>query len=244
MKRFSLLIVVLVCLVAVVTSVSAREMPTVERLDDSVIHQTQDVFRQDCVVGNLNPPMWSLSNWFWGNEEYKYLFNPSEQCFCDTGFKLEMVHMLGYFSEEWTYPIVFDVWVDLEDAMWFEDCWWPGVEDCVSDVVTITIDGPGMWDIAVPIDCACGYMYNPLGLPYWYLLSMHFVDYFDMWLVVDNFPTPCTNYNNWGSGWIDLYTSGGFDQWGNIVMYGDVSCCWDPIANEDSSWGAVKSLYR
>jgi hypothetical protein len=243
MKKLLLLVFVLVCLVAVVTSVSAREVATVERIGDPTVHYTQDGLRQDCMVGNLNPPVSTLSGWFWGGEQYKYLFNPFEQCYCNEGFKLEMVHMYGYFDETWVYPIIFDVWVDLEDAMWFEDCWWPGVEDCVSDVVTVTITEAGLWDIAVPIDCECAYMLDPLGMPYWYLLSMHFVDVFDMYLVVDEFPTPCTAYNDWGSGWVDLYDQG-FDAFGNIVMWGDVTCCLDPIANEDSTWGDVKDLFK
>jgi hypothetical protein len=31
---------------------------------------------------------------------------------------------------------------------------------------------------------------------------------------------------------------------GNILMWGDVVCCEDPVATESRSWGAIKSLYR
>lgn len=61
-------------------------------------------------------------------------------------------------------------------------------------------------------------------------------------MITDDFPTACTSFNDWGSGWHDLVVDFGFP--GNLVMWADAMCCEDPIAQERRTWGDVKSLFR
>ena len=222
----------------------AKETPTVTPVDPADMPVRTAMPGTAFQVGNLNPAHWRLTGWFTGAEEYKYLFNPVEQLNCPSGFQLTTVHMLLDFDDTMNYPIDFPVWVDLEDALWDgqRQCWVPGIEDCRSDIYTVTIDAPGTYDIAIPINCECAYMFDPTGMPYWYLLSMHFPELFTANLITDNFSVPCYSWNNWGAGWFDLVAEGELP--GGIIMWGDVVCCDDPVAVEKRSWGDIKSLFR
>jgi len=237
--KHKLILILAMALVLLASASVAREAPTATRLDPADIpdrNMMPDITGQ---VGNLNPAVWGIPEWFTGQEEYKILFNPLETLNCPFGFQLQQVHMLMSFDE----PTTFEVWVDLEDALWDDglQCWVPGIEDCRSDTYTVTIDEPGLYDIGLPIDCDCAYMTDPTGAPYMYMLSMHFPTPFTATLVTDDYPTACTSWNNWAGVWEDLY-NWGFP--GNIIMYGDVTCCEDPVATEPRTWGGVKSLFR
>lgn len=223
---------------------AAKDAPIVTPVDPGEIPFGLQGGQQTGIVGNLNSPYYRLTGWFTGAEEYKYLFCPAEQLNCPYGFLLENVHMVLDFTEDMIFPITFTVWIDLEDALWdpARGCWVPGIEDCRSDTHTVTIDEPGMYDISLPIDCACAYLFDPPGAPYWYLLSMHFPELFTANLITDNLPTNCTSWNDWGSGWFDLVGEGGFP--GNILMWGDVVCCDVPVGNERMNWDEIKSLFR
>ena len=238
-----LLLFLLVFVVLIGSSAMAKETPTITPVDPADLPAGALMPGQTGVVGNLNTGSWRISGWFTGAEEYKYLFNPVEQLNCPFGFLLETVHMVLDFDVNMTYPIDFDVWVDLEDALWDDilQCWVPGIEDCRSDTYSVTIDAPGMYDIAIPINCECAYMVDPIGRPYWYMLSMHFPNLFAANLITDDFPILCTSWNNWGAGWYDLVGQG-FP--GNILMWGDVDCCENPIGVDENSWGGIKSLFR
>ena len=242
--KHKLLLLLLVFVVLMGSAATARETPVITPVDPADIPvRTLNPNPAAGVVGNLNPGFWRVSGWFTGAEEYKYLFNPVEQLACPAGFQLTTVHMLLDFDDTMNYPITFPVWVDLEDALWDDvlQCWVPGIEDCRSDVFTVTIDVPGTYDIAIPINCECAYMTDPTGAPYWYMLSFHFPELFTANLITDDFPMPCYSWNNWGAGWVDLFTQG-FP--GGVVMWGDVDCCTDPVAIEERSWGDIKSLFR
>jgi len=194
--------------------------------------------RQDCTVGNLNTPSYIVGGWFTGGEGYKYLFNPFEQnCYCPLGFQLETVSMMLNFPDTATFPIVFTAYVDLEEAVWDGNCWIPGPELCVSDVYQIQIDEPGAYTITLPIVCDCAFM------DFFYFLSFHFIDQFEAELITCDEPLPCTGYNDWGSGWADLFFYG-FDTIGLPVITGDVICCDFPVDTEGNTWGGVKTLYK
>ncbi len=240
------LIVLALAGLLLVGAATAKDTYQARRLTDDEIASLQPVARQDCMLGNLNPAAWALTGWATGFEAYKLLFNPSDQCpNCPMGFLIENVHMLLQFPVEGTilYPYVFTVYVDLEDAFWWDDigCWWPGVEDCVSDPIQITIDAPGLYDISVPLPCECAYFRDATGMPYWYLISFHFVDEMLGTIITDDFPTACTSFNDWGSGWVDLLEYG-FP--GNLIMWADAVCCEDPIDAEAKSLGEIKNLFR
>jgi len=239
-----LLLFLLVLVVLMASAAIAKDTITITPIDPADVPVRTLSPANGQLVGNLNPGAWRISGWFTGAEEYKYLFNPVEQLNCPAGFMLTTVHMVLDFDINMTYPIVFPVWVDLEDAWWDDalQCWVPGEEDCRSDIFTVTIDAPGTYDIGIQINCECAYMFDPLGMPYWYMLSMHFPELFTANLITDDFPVPCYSWNNWGSGWYDLVVDAGFP--GGILMWGDVLCCDDPVAVEETSWGDIKSLFR
>ena len=242
MNRKSISLILMVCIL--VASVAlAREAPEVTRIETPVIQTLNPAVVGGQIVGNFNEPAYLIQGWFTGDEEYKYLFDPTLQVDCPDGFLLTGVHMVVNFDETMV-PVTFEAWVDLEDAMWDPDldCWVPGIEDCRSDTYTVTIDTPGTYDIGLPIDCLCAYLTDPRGMPYMYMLSMHFIGRFPMNLIMDDTPTPCTAYCNWGLGWVDLY--GDFSRYGNILMYGDVVCCDDPLPFDVKTWSEIKSLYR
>jgi hypothetical protein len=206
--------------------------------------------RGDCVIGNLNPAAWAIGDWVWGDEGYKYLVNPSAFGCAGCGFHVDVIHMLLQFGAE-DVPANFDVFVDLEDALWDDatGCWVPGVEDCVSPVYTVEIVEPGLYDIGIPIYdyCDCAYYWDPFTCePYWYFLSFHFVTLFDPAMrpdaIADDFPIGCTSYNDYGAGWEDLVNT--YSWPGEILIYADVFCCDDPVPQESATWGNVKNLYR
>lgn len=244
-KRFMIL---LVCFVMMASVAIARDTPTVTRIDPADLQEMTILTPPgDGVVGNLNPPAQAIGGWLVGDEVYKYLFNPSEQLpNCPVGFNLLSVHMLLQFSDDPSevYPQEFSLYGDLETAVYDDalGCYVPGPEECAGPLVTITIDQPGLYDIEVPMDCPCAFIYGSDGTAFMYMLSMHFVGPVSAAIITDDIPVGCTSWNNWGQGWFDLVTDIGFP--GELSMYGDVNCCSDPVAVEEKSWGDIKSLFR
>jgi len=241
------LLLVVLCLALMAGTAFADRTVTVTKLSSNLEIQTLDLGgggMRDCLVGNLNDPAWAINGWFTGQEEYKFLFNGAE-C-CNEGFWLDTVHIYLQFTDTMTYPLEILAWVDLEDALWDDalGCWVPGIVDCVSAVYTVTIEAPGLYDIGLPMTdyCDCAYVYDPTGSPYWYMLSVHFDNLFDAQLVTDDFPVGCMSWNNWGAGWYDLVNDAGFP--GEIMIWGDVHCCEDPVGMENETWGGVKALFR
>ncbi len=234
------MLLVMTCLLLVPGLVLAERTVTVTPLDQGLIQGLSLGAPAQCRMGNLNTPYWAVGGWLYGNEEYKYLFYPPDYqcCPAEQGFLVDSVHMVLQFSGAPT----FDVYVDLEDAVWdpTTGCWVPGVEDCVSPVYTVTIPEAGAYDIGLPLaeQCACAYQ------EYWYFVSFHFVTTFQRPpdLITDNVPVGCTSYNNWGEGWQDLVNDQGFP--GELAMWADVACCDSPVQVDDTTWGRVKSLYR
>jgi len=246
-------IIVTLCLILIAGSVQADKTVNARRLENNTpvyqIDLGSETSRQDCYVGNLNAPAWAISGWFTGGEAYKFLFWPWETCQCPLGFWTTNIHIYLQFDETLVYPFDFPMIVDQEDGAWFDPCWWPGELDCLSLEYMVTIDAPGLYDLAIPImnECDCSYMYwdTPVpGFPWGpYLISVTFPLQFTADLIVDEYPSPCTVYNDWGMGWVDLYDYG-FDAYGNLVMYAEVDCCDFPVPEQGETWGSVKSLYR
>jgi hypothetical protein len=233
------------CCIVAASGAMADKTLHVQRLSDAeVTHQANGgPARQDCQVGNLNLPTYAIADWVWGAEGYKYLFRAPATCSCPVGFRLENVHLLMQFGPE-DVPVSFDVYADLEEAVWDDliSCYFPGAELCTSLVYTVQIDAEGMYDISLPIfeQCQCA------AMGFWYFLSFHFVSEFSAAgrpdLVADNAPLECHSWNDYGFGWQDLVHDFGWP--GEILMYADVACCEIPVAAEPGTWGSVKSLYR
>jgi len=234
------LIMLLILTVALMANaVSAKEVATATLVDPADLPLNYAVPTPE-TVGNLNPAQWLLGGWFVGQESYAFIFNPSEQLTCQMGFQLTQVHMLLDFAG----PVTFDVYADLGSAVIdpATGCTYPGEENCTGATYTVTIAAAGTYDIAIPIECECAYIYDVTGAPYIYYLSMHFPTAFDAQVVTDGIQAACTSYNDWGQGWQDLTDY--FGSYGNVNMWGDVICCTDPVGVEETSWGDVKSLFR
>jgi len=221
----------------------AREVPEGRPVRDAVVTPLGSV-KTGQQVGNLNDPVYAVPGWFWGDESYSFLFHPDAQLDCQQGFLLTDVHMVAEFDSSMAYPTTFEIVVGLDTAWWDGlGCWMPSLEGCRSEAFTVTIEQPGMYDLAFPVDCVCAYIRSVYwGETYRYRLTVDFIGLFDMNLVTDDQPTACTALNDWGQGWYDLYDS--FDQLGNVLIYGDVVCCDGPVTSEDATWGGVKGLYR
>ncbi len=241
MKTKLLMLFLALTMVAAV-SASAKDAPTATLIDPANMPVRSTVPTPE-VVGNLNAPAWLLGPWFAGEESYAYIFNPSEQMTCDTGFRVTDVHMYLDF-EAADVPVTFDVYAGLGSAVYdpTAGCMVPGPVDCEGDLYTITIDVAGTYDITVPLDCECAYIFDETGAPYTYYLSMNYTTAFTARVVADGIQAACTTYNDYGLGYEDLDPY--FTTYGNLNIFADAICCVDPVATEEKSWGDIKSLFR
>jgi hypothetical protein len=196
--------------------------------------------RQDCWVGHGSEMMFSWDS-LTAQGGYKYLFHPTETCDCPTGFHLDSIHIWLVFSND-DVPVTFDVYGDLEQAMWNEEtqCWEPGPELCVSQTYTITIEYGGWNAIEIPMydECEC------VCMDAWYFLSVHFPEPVpEAVLGLGDAVDDCVAYLNTGSGWMDwneaFPTVGGcFD------LHGGAYCCDSPSPTRGGTWGDIKGLFR
>ena len=195
---------------------------------------------QDCQVGNLNPPGWSINGFLYPPEAYKLVFDPSTCTVCPLGIQVTGVHILLLTAEATTIVMA----VDVEEAVYASPgCPSPGPELCASPLYSVSIPAGGLWDVGLPISCNC---LAPVGR---YLLSVHFESVSNAsgtipGLITDAGPALlCTNWNNYGFGWYDLLAA--YPDWpGNLNIYADVECCTPPVPVEEHSWGQIKALYR
>ena len=240
MKKLLIFVAMILC-IALAGSVLAAKEVKMTRLDDAVVENLA-TSRGDCVVGNMNPTAYAITDWVWGLEGYKYLFDPSQGCgaTCVNGLTVTDVHMLLNFGPE-DVPSTFSAYVDVEESVWDDllGCWFPGPEICVSDVVEFTVTEAGLYDFTIPVVCDC------MEFGYQYLLSFHITTEFPEAgrpdIITDEFPVGCTSWNDYGFGWQDMQ---GFDLPGEIIMWADANCCENPVATETETWGSIKSLYR
>ncbi|PIV82183.1 hypothetical protein COW53_00215 [bacterium CG17_big_fil_post_rev_8_21_14_2_50_64_8] len=236
------LILTVLCLLLAGTALAAERTAVATPVTGDALSFTPSGAAGVCTMGNLNPPAYYIGDWIWGAESYKYLFD-AEQPLCSTcngGFKVETVHFYMQFGVE-DVPVTFGCAVDFEETIWDEatQCFLPGPVICESPGYTVTIDQAGMYDIALPLptDCACAYF------GYKYALGMNILTAFDSYpgAVTDATPVGCTSFNNYGAGWFDLLDFG-FP--GELIMFGDIVCCENPVDDQNDTWGGVKSLFR
>jgi len=241
MRRPLLMILALVLIVFAANAYAGRTA-TVTPLDAAVTQEFQFPTdnRQDCTLGNQNPPSFSVSGWFTGQERYKYLIFPPDQCACPFGFQLENVNMLLEFDASMV-PISFVVRGDIGEAIWdaANGVWVPGPDFFVSEDWIVTIDEPGLYVITVPMNgtpCA--------AMDFHYFIGLEFLDPFDANIIIDEFPEVGVTYNDWGTGWYDLYFAFLTKSSGKTIIWGDIICCYPPVDAEAETWGAIKQLYR
>ncbi len=193
-------------------------------------------FVEDCQVGNLNPPAFSIGGWALPPEEYALLFDPSICTACPDNININSITVVLNATVACTVSIA----VDVEEVGFplIDDCGVPGPEICISDSYTIGFPATGVYVVQLPIDCPCLSKINP------YMLSFHYESSTCTTppsIVTDEYPTPCTSWNYFGGVWTDLVTDVGFP--GNLSIYAGATCC-EGTATEKSSWGKVKKLYR
>jgi hypothetical protein len=242
MRRSYFALLVTIGLILVAPTLWSGQAIVVKPLADTELPESGVTLgaRTDCQVGNLNPAAGLVTGFFQGNERYKYLIYPPDQCSCPVGFLLESVSMMLHF-EPWMVPITFDVVCDLGEAIEVAPgCWEPGpIDYCVSSVTTFHITTAGYHTITVPMDgCDCAFM------DHHYFIGLEFLTAFDANIVIDAFPQPCIVYNWRSPGpWEDLFTWFARSS-GKGIIWGDIICCQPPVATEADSWGAIKSLYH
>jgi hypothetical protein len=201
-----------------------------------------------CVVGNTHPPYWAIGDFLLPPENYKLSFNPLQgdcpaSCPPPTwwGFKTTTIHIILQVAEPCTLTLA----VDIEEATYSGglDCPEPSIPACGTNLLQVVLTSSGMWDIGLPIDCDC------LSLHRKYLIGFYIDSYSNAGgtvpsLVTDAGPaTLCTNYNNYGSGWMDLTSA--YPSWpGNLVFFAEAECCELPVPTEEKSWGFIKKLYE
>ncbi len=192
---------------------------------------------QTCQVGNLNGAAWAISNFLMPPEDYKLTFDPMASCaICPMGFRVLKVRI--FLQTAGACQIVMSV--DVEEAVYpSANCPSPGPVWCASPLYQIDIPSGGLWNIGIPISCDC------LAMNQKYLLSVHFESSScapD--LVTDAGPAQlCTNWNNYGTGWYDLFSA--FPTWpGQLKILADADCCAPPVPVDGKSWGAIKELYQ
>jgi hypothetical protein len=193
-----------------------------------------------CQIGNLNSPAWIVSNFLLPPEAYKLAFESWGTCSnCEYGFDVSRIHVLLETYEACTITMS----VDLEAAVTVSPgCKGPGEEWCSSGLLNVALPDSGVWDVSIPLGCPC---LSQRG----YLLSFRIEDFSCATgtmpsLVTDASPTLCTNWNDISTGWYDLLAMWPSAWPGDLLFWADASCCSPPVPVKETTWGAIKSLYR
>jgi len=228
----------LITLMLVVASTSmAREITP---LKADLTSPSASRYDGDCVVGNadFDNILGYYDSWFLGYENYAIPFNAAdESCVCSEGAAIKSIHMM----------IALDEFANLEVAAAVLDavdggngCLVPGAEIAVSDVYTINgLTELQYLDIEIPIDGPCATTGDALFLAV-YFLNDNDSQFFG--IPISDGAMTCYNYNDFGSGYIDVVTDYGFG--GNLLMWADIECCSEAVSNEASTLDNIKSLYR
>ena len=216
---------------------------TIKKIDpvSGVIDLGAQGIGDPCLVGNLNPAVNGIAGWLLP-APIKFAFDPETMGDCATicpvqpayGIDINVIHLyvevgaacalvMGVDVEEVTYPNS-------------PDCPEPGEMTCASPVYQVDLPQAGSWIVNIPIDCAC------LTFGKTYMLGAYIQSATcEFYLGIDNFPTDCTNWYDWGEGWKDLVAESHFP--GNLKFWADATCCEPPVPVETKTWGAIKSLY-
>jgi len=175
----------------------------------------------DCVFGNddTSSLLGYYDTWWTGNESFAKLIDPRDYaCSCGTGFDIQAVHMLLRLDAS-SSPLV-QVSLAAESAI----CSGPGtILDTSAPVVLSGYPADAYYDVEIPVDFSCR------DLDATYFLVFAFLDAAGpVGLPVNRSFEVCRDFNDFGSGWIDLIGYAGFA--GNLLMWADVDCCGTPAA--------------
>ncbi len=173
----------------------------------------------DCVLGNDDTAgiQGYYGSWWYGLETYATRIDPADYaCACNPGFNVRAVHMMLYLETTSTPQ------VQVHLAAAGADCTTPGAILASSGVMSISgIAANGYYDVEVACDFACQDMSGS------YFLLFEFLDANGpVGIVIDATPQACVNYNDWGSGYVDVVSGYGFA--GDWLIWADVDCCGVP----------------
>jgi hypothetical protein len=232
------------CLSLATGAVAGDKPVTVTRLDGEPVIRTVDA-KGVCVLGNADFASYAITDFFWGAESYAYVFDvPAPTCGCASGFAVDGVHLLMKFDAE-DVPATFNVNADFCDVTLDPGtgCLVPGAVISNSGHQSFTITEAGVYDIVALMDPsaqAC----SEFG--HTYAVSFNFPAAFPAAMrpsaVTDDDPIGCTTFNQYGEGWFDVVYDYEFP--GEIMLGAGIVCCDDPVADETTSWGDLKSSYR
>lgn len=187
-----------------------------------------------CPVGVPGPAAAPASYFFpLTYEEFRLSFDPAAGCStCTAGFRIASIHVVLEIHEPCTLTMVASL--GTLDASTSPECPRPAGTVCEGPVQVVEIPDAGVWDVELPADCGC----VPVDAPY--TLGFRMLD-MSCWpvLMTDGEPTPCTNWDNIGWGWVDL--PGSDSEWpGDLLLYADAECCASTGAIENApARGAV-----
>ncbi len=175
-------------------------------------------------------------NIYFDTQSYAVLIDPAECPTCDLGFAFSRVRMLLRL----TAGAAFQVSASIADAVEaYPGCYAPGAVQASSGAAAVSgIATTGGYFISLNWASPCIDPRRP------YFLIFSFPDLgtglVGPYVDVDGIAN-CQAYRDAGAGWIEL-ASGGFA--GDPQIWAETDCCSPPIADEDASWGRVKSLFR
>ena len=239
MTRFTNVILVTLSILALGSAlgVTAEFHPDKDPLGDSV-----HLLDGDCRAGSFDLDGYQgyYSN-FWGAADaYAALIRPGDgSCACTEGVTVQDVHAIFRVNMSTVFVVQAEVWSaqDLGGG-----CLAPLAPLAASAPIQYS-DFPGTGNVNMEI---------PLGGPCMdpaddYFVVVRFLPGTVGALIgvpVDSSPDACTTWvDRTGlAGWHDPVME--YDWVGNPYVYADLNCCADPIANESTSWGGLKGLFR
>ena len=221
-----------------ITALPVGEMPGMVEVEGVTGIAAYDT----CDVGNLNPPVYAITDWLYGNEGYKVYVDPWS-CPCPAPERVKPLWVTMYVYAYDTIPTcgAFQMQADVQLAGGTPSCPVP-VDNtvCTSAVYNVTIPGAGLWFIELPVE-DCPLMDGPFFISWWFLNDGGCLPG-PLTVVTDNVPINCDSYIDYRGYWEDLVVDYGFP--GVILMWATVECSEESVATEQGTWGAIKSMYR
>lgn len=218
------------CVLARETSLqTTAKAPTIDRYDGDGIVGNNDF---DDFTGSYYDEFW------YGYETYALSFNPAaDGITCGEGFSLKAVHMVMVLDDQCEFEVSASLLGAVDDG---NGCLEPGEQIATSAAILINgITEFGIVDVEIPFEVDCATANET------YFLAINFLDDnggVRVGLPVTDTATVCRTFNDWGAGFTDLVDYSGFT--GDLMIYGDVDCCSNPVANDSASFGTLKALYR
>jgi hypothetical protein len=237
---------VVLCIIAAIplSSVRAQVEFTIKPIEpvSGVIDMGAQGVGDPCLVGNLNPAVNGVAGWLLP-AAIKFAFDPVTMgdcaaiCPVQPAFGIDIKVIRLQFQVEAACALELEV--DVEEVTYptGPDCPEPGDVVCQSTVYQADLPQAGSWIVEIPIECAC------LTADKMYMIGARIQSATcDFYIAIDNAPTVCTNWFEWGAGWNDLVSDLNFP--GNLKLWAEATCCEPPVPVESKTWGAIKSLYR